>query len=135
MKQVLLITTFAALLGCSAAAQSADTLASAAPAATAPVERVDFSCDIRTERTPNGVVIRAVASSNRDFDGDYDLQITKSGANSADLSQSGAFTLTAGASAATLGESEVSLSRREHLHARLTLRSAGADLCHSDIQF
>lgn len=132
MQRLFAISALAALLGCSAAAQSADTLAAAAPAAAA-VERVELSCDIRTERTANGVSLEGVVSSDRDFDGDYDLRITKSGASTADLSQSGAFTLRAGASA-TLGGNEISLARGEHLRAVLTLRSAGAELCRSDIQ-
>ena len=89
-------------------------------ASVAASERVDVSCNIRTPRTANGVSIQGVASADRDLDGDYELHITKSGANSSDVSQAGAFTLRARASA-VLGESEISLSRGEHL------RAAGAD--------
>lgn len=131
MKRLLAITALTALLGCAAAAQSADTLAPAASVAAS--ERVDVSCNIRTPRTANGVSIQGVASADRDLDGDYELHITKSGANSSDVSQAGAFTLRARASA-VLGESEISLSRGEHLRAVFILRSAGAELCRRDIQ-
>jgi hypothetical protein len=87
------------------------------------------SCEIRSRRTPNGVLIQARAFADDDISGEYDLVITKSGGGgSADISQSGAVDMSAGSSA-TLGENEISLERGARVRAVLTLRDASGQLC------
>lgn len=133
MKRILAIAALAAAAAaCSAAAQDADALAPASAVAAPAVERATLSCDINMRRTAGGVIIQAVAASDRDFDGGYDLQISKSGPNTAALRQGGPLALAAGASA-TLGENEITLGRGEHLRAVLILSAAGAELCRRDI--
>jgi hypothetical protein len=107
-KNPFVLMALAALLAaCSAAARNPDPpeQATAAPALLAapapkPVEMTEapesvriapaprvhaahndaaLTCDVRTRRTDNGLVIQARAFADRDIDGEYDLVITKSG--------------------------------------------------------
>lgn len=88
-----------------------------------------LTCEVRSRRTSNGVLIQARAFADRDIDASYDLRIVKSGGgNSSEISQSGDFSLDAGSSA-TLGENEMSFERGSHLRAYLTIRDAGGELC------
>jgi hypothetical protein len=87
------------------------------------------SCEVRSRRTANGLLIQARAFADRDISGEYDLAITKSGASgSSDISQSGALDLRAGSSA-LLGESEISVEQGARVRARLTLRDENGQLC------
>jgi hypothetical protein len=87
------------------------------------------SCDIRTRRTANGVLIEARAFADRDILGEYDLAITKSGGgNASEISQSGEVDILAG-STVTLGQNELSVEPGARLRAVLTLRDAAGELC------
>ncbi len=100
------------------------------------VERVQHAshnravtCEVRSRRTANGLLIQARAFADRDISGEYDLVITKSGAaGSSDISQSGALNLAAGSSA-LLGENEISVERGARVRAVLTLRDYSGQLC------
>jgi hypothetical protein len=95
----------------------------------AETDHAPVTCDIRAQRTADGVLIQALAIADRDIAAEYDLAITKTGGGgSADIDQSGAVDLAAGASA-TLGENEISLERGAHIRAVLTLRDEGGQLC------
>lgn len=144
------LAAIAALTACSAAARSeadsADTLTAeaiapeavgrVAPEAPAQVESAQHAshndavtCEIRSRRTANGLLIQARAFADRDISGEYDLVITKSGAaGSSDISQSGALDLAAGSSA-LLGENEISVERGARVRAVLTLRDDSGQLC------
>ena len=147
----LLAMAIVALTACSAAARteadSADTLSAApvmaaaiAPETVAPLSaRIEparhvsyndaVTCEIRSRRTANGLLIQARAFADRDISGEYDLVITKSGsAGSSDISQSGALDLSAGSSA-LLGENEISVERGARVRATLTLRDESGQLC------
>ena len=88
-----------------------------------------LTCEVRSRRTSNGVLIQARAFADRDIDASYDLRIVKSGGgNSSEVSQSGDFSLAAGSSA-TLGENEMSFERGSHLRAYLTISDAHGELC------
>lgn len=88
-----------------------------------------LTCEVRSRRTSNGVLIQARAFADRDIDASYDLRIVKSGGgNSSEISQSGDFSLDAGSSA-TLGENEMSFERGLHLRAYLTISDADGELC------
>jgi hypothetical protein len=88
-----------------------------------------LSCEVRSRRTSNGVLIQARAFADRDIDASYDLRIVKSGGgNSSEISQSGDFSLDAGSSA-VLGENEMSFERGSHLRAYLTITDADGELC------
>ena len=138
-----------ALTACSAAASSeaasVDAVAAEAPAhvrveapqpAPAHVELVQhashndaITCEVRSRRIANGLLIQARAFADRDISGEYDLGITKSGsAGSSDISQSGALDLEAGSSA-LLGENEISVERGARVRATLTLRDNSGQLC------
>jgi hypothetical protein len=156
-KHLIFVTLAIALAACSAAAQNDASLESSAgsnllgassPAPTstgiavateaAPVESVRaqeaaVSCDVRAQRTANGLLIRARASADRDVDGEYDLVITKSGANAAEISQSGVLSIAAGSSV-TLGENEISVERGARVRALLTLRDAHGTLCRRSVR-
>jgi len=153
---LLAMAAIAALTACSAAARtetdSADTLSAApviavaiAPETVAPASarvepaRVEparhasyndaVTCEVRSRRTANGLLIQARAFADRDISGAYDLVITKSGAaGSSDISQSGALDLSAGSSA-LLGENEISVERGARVRATLTLRDDSGQLC------
>lgn len=147
---LLTFAALAALSACTAAAEAdlhaADTIAApviaaeaapeyVAPAYVAPerVQRVNatdgVTCEVRSRRTANGVLIQARAFADRDFSGEYDFVITKSGGGgSADISQGGAVDLEAG-NAATLGENEISVERGARVRAVLTLSDASGQLC------
>ncbi len=87
------------------------------------------TCEVRSRRTANGLLIQARAFADRDISGEYDLVITKTGrAGSSDISQSGALDLSAGSSA-LLGESEISVERGARVRAVLTLRDDSGQLC------
>lgn len=88
-----------------------------------------ITCDVRSRRTANGIVIQARAFADRDINGEYDLLITKTDrAGSSEISSGGALSLTAG-SAATLGENEFSIERGARVRAVLTLRDSSGELC------
>jgi glucose/arabinose dehydrogenase len=148
---LLAMAAIAALSACSAAARTEaqtgeaaappvvvaetvapQTVAPAAPARSKSAHRVAsdaVSCEVRSRRTANGVLIQARAFADRDVSGEYDLVITKSGAaGSSDISQSGALDLAAGASA-LLGENEISVERGARVRAVLTLRDETGQLC------
>lgn len=143
---LLAMAAIAALAACSAAASTeAETADFIAPApeivaesiAPAPEEagRVQLAsydavtCEVRSRRTANGLLIQARAFADRDIDGEYDLVITKSGrAGSSDISQSGELILEAGSSA-LLGENEISVERGARVRAVLTLRDDSGQLC------
>ncbi len=143
-KSVSLIALAALLSACSASAQnyasveqvSEPALLSAAPASDAPAADISASyedaavtCEVRSRRTANGVLIQARAFADRDIDGEYDLQIIKSGGGgSAELSQGGPLMLEAGM-AATLGENEISIERGSRVRAVLTLSDETGELC------
>ncbi|MGH6950957.1 MAG: curli-like amyloid fiber formation chaperone CsgH [Vitreimonas sp.] len=87
------------------------------------------SCDIRTRRTANGVLIEARAFADRDIAGEYDLAIVKSGGgNSSEINQGGPLEIAAG-STVTLGQNELSVEPGARLRAVLTLRDEGGELC------
>lgn len=147
---LLAMAAIAALTACSAAARTeADGADAVSPApimaeATAPetatpqsarleparhVSHEAITCEVRSRRTENGLLIQARAFADRDISGEYDLVITKSGpAGSSDISQSGALDLSAGASA-LLGENEISVERGARVRATLTLRDEHGQLC------
>lgn len=88
-----------------------------------------LTCEVRSRRTSNGVLIQARAFADRDIDASYDLRIVKSGGgNSSEVNQSGDFSLAAGSSA-TLGENEMSFERGSRLRAYLTISDARGELC------
>lgn len=149
---LLTLAMLAAAAACSAVAQpsaSASTLAGAsaaiptvssvaasplagesfAPPAAEHISGAPISCDIRTRRTTNGVLIEAHAFATDDVSGAYDLVITKSGGGgSADISQGGDVDLRAG-DAATLGANEISLERGARVRAVLTIGNESGELC------
>lgn len=146
-KKFLSIVALAALLSaCSASAQnyasaehvSEPALLSAAPsiASDAPAQHINASyevaavtCEVRSRRTENGVLIQARAFADRDIDGEFDLLIIKSGGGgSAEISQGGPLVLEAGM-AATLGENEISIERGSRVRAVLTLSDENGELC------
>jgi hypothetical protein len=142
-RTVSLIALTALLIGCSAAAASIDASpqASLAPVAMvepAPIEatftpasydEAPLTCEVRSRRTANGVLLQARAFADRDIDAYYDLRIVKSGGgNSSEVSQSGEFSLAAGDSA-VLGENEMSFGRGSRLRAYLTISDANGELC------
>ncbi len=109
-------------------AESSSRQAQAAPAHHE-VHYAPVTCEIRSRRTTNGVLIQARAFADHDVAAEYDLVITKDGAGgSADISQGGPVDLVAGTSA-TLGENEISVERGARVRAVLTLRDDGGQLC------
>ena len=103
--------------------------AQAAAITPATYDEAPLTCEVRSRRTSNGVLIQARAFADRDIDASYDLRIVKSGGgNSSEISQSGVFSLDAGSSA-TLGENEMSFERGSHLRAYLTISDADGELC------
>ena len=146
LKRSVSLLALAALLtsACSAAAASIDAppqaaLAPAALVEPAPVQAAAFTaasydeapltCEVRSRRTANGVLIQARAFADRDIDASYDLRIVKSGGvNASEVSQSGDFSLAAGDSA-VLGENEMSFERGSRLRAQLTISDAQGELC------
>lgn len=144
LKRSVSLLALAALLtsACSAAAASMDAAPQAAPAALvepAPSPAAAFTatsydeapltCEVRSRRTANGVLIQARAFADRDIDASYNLRIVKSGGgNASEVSQSGDFSLAAGDSA-VLGENEMSFERGSRLRAQLTISDAQGELC------
>ncbi|MCX7358773.1 MAG: curli-like amyloid fiber formation chaperone CsgH [Alphaproteobacteria bacterium] len=151
LKRSVSLIALAALLttACTAAAATNTAITTQAPlapvamvepamAAPAPAEAAftpatydsaPLTCEVRSRRTSNGVLIQARAFADRDIDASYDLRIVKSGGgNSSEVSQSGDFSLDAGSSA-TLGENEMSFERGSHLRAYLTISDARGELC------
>lgn len=103
--------------------------AAPAPRVVAAHNDAAVTCDVRTRRSENGIVIQARALADRDIDGEYDLVITKSGGgNSSEINQSGPVSMSAG-SAVTLGENEISVERGARLRAVLILRDADGTIC------
>lgn len=138
-----LIALAAFAAACSASAQNMasveqiavepETLNAAPPLAAhfeqAAYDDAAITCDVRSRRTANGIVIQARAFADRDIDGEYDLLITKTDrAGTSEISSGGPLSLVAG-SAATLGENEFSIERGARLRAVLTLRDASGELC------
>jgi hypothetical protein len=98
-----------------------------------PIRRA-ASCDIEVRSTRNGVEITPVAMLDRAVSGEYDLAIRKSGASgSSDVSQGGPFRARAGERIA-LGETELSLGRRDHYRATLTLFDGRREICRREIR-
>ena len=146
LKRSVSLLALAALLtsACSAAAASMDAPPQAALAPAALVEpapspaaaftatsydEAPLTCEVRSRRTANGVLIQARAFADRDIDASYDLHIVKSGGgNASEVSQSGDFLLAAGDSA-VLGENEMSFERGSRLRAQLTISDAQGELC------
>ena len=146
LKRSVSLLALAALLtsACSAAAASIDTPPQAALAPAALVEpapapaaaftatsydEAPLTCEVRSRRTANGVLIQARAFADRDIDASYNLRIVKSGGgNASEVSQSGDFLLAAGDSA-VLGENEMSFERGSRLRAQLTISDAQGELC------
>ena len=88
-----------------------------------------LSCDVRTRRTANGVLVTANVFSQSDLSGEYEMVITKSGGgNDADINQAGPFSVRAGASTA-LGETEIGLDRNARLRVTLRLTSDDGQTC------
>lgn len=146
LKRSVSLIALAALIttACSAAAATSN-IASQAPLAPvaivepAPAQAAAFTpasydeapltCEVRSRRTSNGVLIQARAFADRDIDASYDLRIVKSGGgNSSEVSQSGDFSLDADSSA-VLGENEMSFERGSRLRAYLTITDAHGELC------
>lgn len=152
------ISALALLAACSAAASTEATVAHAPAISPAPIEAAiaaeamappaapaqtiaisvrdddeSVSCEIRTSRTSNGVLIEGRAFADRDIFGDYALTIIKSGSSSAELSQSGALDLEAG-EAATLGQNEISIERGSRVRAVLTLSDDSGQICRDTLR-
>lgn len=90
---------------------------------------IAVTCDVRSRRTPTGMLIQASAFSDHDMQGEYDLRITKSGGgNSSEITQSGPLSLLAGSSV-LLGENEISVERGARVRAFLTIRDAHGEIC------
>lgn len=133
------LVAVAALGACSAAAQ--DSLASVEPGLSAPAvetatvdsapvayDEPSATCDIRTRRTGNGLLIEGRAFADTDISAEYELSIVTSGANQSEITQAGDVAI-AGGRQATFGESEISFSRGSRLRAELTLRDAAGLIC------
>ncbi|MGQ0534422.1 MAG: curli-like amyloid fiber formation chaperone CsgH [Caulobacteraceae bacterium] len=96
--------------------------------------RAAISCEVRSRRTGNGVLIQARVFADRDIAGEYDLVITKSGGgNSSEINQSGPVSIAAGSSV-TLGENEISVERGARVRAVLTLRDSHGQICRRSFQ-
>lgn len=127
-----------ALAACSAAAQDTQALPATEPTvasfaevqATPASYEPSVSCDVRIRRTNNGVLIQGRAFADTDFDGEYELNVIKTGPNESEINQSGEVSIDSGRSI-TFGESEMSLQRGERLRAVLNLRDADGLLCRS----
>ena len=145
LKKLVLVTVAAAALGaCSAAAQ--DSLAVVEPAAPmfameapaygdAPLAQVasTATCDVRAQRTGNGLLIQGRAFADTPIQGVYELSIVTSGANQSEISQAGDVSLAAGHQA-TFGESEISFERGSRLRATLTLRDTDGLICRETLR-
>jgi len=123
------------------AAQTAPQTAPTALAGVSPVRtdtsRASYrnvSCEVRSRRTANGLLLQARAFADRAVSGEYDLVITKSGpSGSSDISQSGLIDLAPGGSA-LLGENEISVERGARVRAVLTLRDESGQLCRRTVR-
>lgn len=105
-------------------------------AALVPAERagVQVACDIRTQRTSNGLLIEAVARADEPLSGDYELVIRASGGgNASDLTQAGPFAAGHGRFV-TLGQSEIAFGRGARLDATLTLHGENGESCRRDLR-
>lgn len=92
------------------------------------------SCDIRVRSTRNGVSITPVATLGRSVAGEYDLVLTTSGqSGSSDVTQGGPFRASAGETV-TLGQTELSLGRRDRYRAVLTLTDRGREICRREVR-
>jgi hypothetical protein len=106
-----------------------------APAPAPHVQAVRAStCDIIVKRTPNGVLLKAVANLSRPIAGDYSFVITKSGGGgSSDINLGGELESYAGRH--ELGSSEVSLGRGASYRATLKLISpSGREICRRTVR-
>lgn len=104
-------------------------------ASTSAHERVAASCDVRARRSANGMLVEARVVAHRNISGEYELVITKSGGgNSADITQGGPFTVSAGSSA-TLGQNELSVERDARLRAVLIIRDRDGEVCRDVFRF
>jgi hypothetical protein len=106
-----------------------------APAPAPRVETIRAStCDIIVKRTPNGVLLKAVANLSRPTEGDYSFTITKSGGGgSSDINQGGELESYAGHH--ELGSSEVSMGRGASFRATLKLISpSGREICRRTVR-
>lgn len=106
-----------------------------APYSAPRVEQVRAStCDIIVRRTPNGVLLKAVANLSRPTAGDYSFVITKSGGGgSSDINQGGELERYAGRH--ELGSSEVSMGRGASYRATLKLISpSGREICRRTVR-
>lgn len=96
--------------------------------------RLPVSCDIRTRRTGNGLLIEAIARADEPLSGDYELVIrTSGGGNASDLTQAGPFAAGHGRFV-TLGQSEIAFDRGARLDATLTLRGENGETCRRDMR-
>jgi len=104
-----------------------------APAPRAEAIRAS-TCDIIVRRTPNGVLLKAVANLSRPTAGDYSFVITKSGGGgSSDVNQGGELERYAGRH--ELGSSEVSMGRGASYRATLKLISpSGREICRRTVR-
>jgi hypothetical protein len=92
------------------------------------------NCDIRVSRTGRGVAITPVAMADRSITGEYDLVLTKDGVSgSSDATQGGPFSVRAGETL-KLGETELSLGRRDHYRVVLTLSDGGREICRREVR-
>jgi hypothetical protein len=101
-----------------------------AAAPSAAVRGDAVSCDVRVRSTSNGLLIQAMAHAMRQFEGEYELVITKSsGGGSSDVTQSGPFSAAAGETV-TLGSTELGAAGR--YRAVLVLRDASGERCRQE---
>jgi hypothetical protein len=106
----------------------------AAPSHAVAPARAAADCAIRVRRTSAGVDITPVATPGRAMSGDYDLVITKSGASgSSDVTQAGPFRARAGETV-TLGQTELSLGRRDRYRAVLVLTEGRREICRREVR-
>lgn len=105
-----------------------------------PAQRVEMqreqqvSCDIRTRRTGNGLLIEAIARADEPLAGEYELVIRASGGgNASDLTQAGPFAAGHGRFV-TLGQSEIAFGHGARLDATLTLRADSGETCRRDLR-
>lgn len=123
-RMLLMIAALSTAAACAADARPSNTYA---PAAVENERSVQ--CAIRRTPTRQGVRFEAVAQTTDAASGDYEFIVTKNDANgSSDISQGGAFDMTAGASE-VLGSAELGLERNARYRARLVLRDGSGVLC------
>ena len=87
------------------------------PALPAAAANAPLKCEIAVSKTPGLVELQALVSSSRKVSGTYRLRINKSGDGSAEIDQSGDFSVANGSAVV----SGVSLGGSGDYHARLTV--------------